>query len=84
MEAFLATAVVVVALAGAAAAVGDPAHEISQQYDDFVNLRTGGQSDTRFTSGGGYRYDYWRVAWREFKDRPLQGQGAGNYDRSTS
>ena len=35
---------------------------------------------TRFLSGGGYRYDYWRVAWLEFKDAPLRGQGAGNYD----
>ena len=81
VEAFLAATVVVIALAGATAAVGDPAHEISRQYDDFVNLRTGGQGDTRFTSGGGYRYDYWRVAWREFKDQPLEGAGAGNYDR---
>ena len=24
--------------------MGDPAHEISQQYDDFVNLRTGGRA----------------------------------------
>ena len=46
-----------------------------------MNLRTGGQSDTRFLSGGGYRYDYWRVAWKEFSSEPLRGLGAGNYPR---
>ena len=46
-----------------------------------MNLRVkDGPGDTRFLSGGGYRYDYWRVAWLEFKDAPLRGQGAGNYD----
>jgi tetratricopeptide (TPR) repeat protein len=39
------------------------------------------RTDTRFLSGGGNRYDYWRVAWLEFEDAPLRGQGAGNYDR---
>ena len=37
---------------------------------------------TRFASGGGNRYDYWRVAWHQFQDEPLRGLGAGNYDRT--
>src|SRR5207302_1348115 len=35
---------------------------------------------TRFFSGGGNRYDYWRVAVNEFRSEPLRGVGAGNYD----
>jgi O-antigen ligase len=29
---------------------------------------------------GGYRYDLWRVAVKEFRRHPLVGVGAGNYD----
>jgi hypothetical protein len=79
-ERFLAAAVVVIALLAALVAVGDPVEKVRQQYDDFVNLRIAQPGSTRFLSGGGYRYDYWRVAWLEFKDSPLRGQGAGNYD----
>jgi tetratricopeptide (TPR) repeat protein len=80
-ERFVAAGLVVLALLAAIVAVGDPVDKVNQQYDDFVNLRTQGQGDSsRFLSGGGYRYDYWRVAWIEFKDAPLIGQGAGNYD----
>jgi len=79
-ERFLAAGLVAVALLVAVIAVGDPVGKVRQQYDDFVNLRVGQSDSTRFLSGGGYRYDYWRVAWLEFKDSPLRGQGAGNYD----
>jgi tetratricopeptide (TPR) repeat protein len=80
-ERFLAAGVVAIALLAALVAVGDPVDKVRQQYDDFVNLRVQDPgSTTRFLSGGGYRYDYWRVAWLEFKDSPLRGQGAGNYD----
>ena len=79
-ERFLAAALVAVALLAAVVAVGDPVDKVRQQYDDFVNLRVDKSDSTRFLSGGGYRYDYWRVAWLEFKDAPLVGQGAGNYD----
>jgi tetratricopeptide (TPR) repeat protein len=79
-EGFLAAAVVVIALLAATVALGNPVDKVRQQYDDFVNLRVQDPGSTRFLSGGGYRYDYWRVAWLEFKDSPLRGQGAGNYD----
>ena len=80
-EAVLAAGAVVLALAAAVAVVGDPVDKVREQYDDFVNLRTDSPGDTRFLSGGGYRYDYWSVAWLEFEREPLRGQGAGNYDR---
>jgi tetratricopeptide (TPR) repeat protein len=79
-EALLAAAAVAVALLAAVVVVGNPVDKVEQQYDDFVNLRVDSSDSTRFLSGGGYRYDYWRVAWLEFKDAPLIGQGAGNYD----
>ena len=79
-ERFIAAAVVAVALLAAIVALGDPVDKVRQQYDDFVNLRVDDPGGTRFLSGGGYRYDYWRVAWLEFKDAPIRGQGAGNYD----
>ena len=79
-ERFLAAGLVVVALLAVVVALGNPVDKVRQQYDDFVNLRVDQGDSTRFLSGGGYRYDYWRVAWLEFKDKPLTGQGAGNYD----
>jgi O-antigen ligase len=79
-EGVLAAGVVAIALLAAIVAVGNPVDKVRQQYDDFVNLRVGDPSSSRFLSGGGYRYDYWRVAWLEFEDAPLSGQGAGNYD----
>jgi Flp pilus assembly protein TadD len=80
-EAVLAVAVIVVALVGATVALGDATDEVKKQYDNFVDLRLNKRTDTRFLSGGGNRYDYWRVAWLELRDAPLRGQGAGNYDR---
>jgi O-antigen ligase len=79
-ERFLAAALVALAFLVAIVAAGDPVEKVRQQYDDFVNLRVNYPGSSRFLSGGGYRYDYWRVAWLEFKDAPLIGQGAGNYD----
>ena len=38
-------------------------------------------ASTRLASGAGNRYDYWRIAWGTFRDRPVLGVGAGNYDR---
>src|SRR5207249_4817028 len=80
-ERALAAAAVVVAVIGLIALVGNPFTRISREYDDFVNLKVNNApTDTRFLSGGGYRYDYWRIAWTEFKQEPLRGVGAGSYD----
>ena len=66
----------VVAVGIEAGAIG---HRIHTQYEAFVHLAPtpGG---TRLFSGGGNRYDYWRVAVLEFRSEPLRGVGAGNYD----
>jgi UDP-GlcNAc:undecaprenyl-phosphate/decaprenyl-phosphate GlcNAc-1-phosphate transferase len=39
-----------------------------------------GQS--RLLSGAGNRWDYWRIAWRVWREHPVLGVGAGNYPRS--
>ena len=39
-------------------------------------------SQSRLLSGGGNRYDYWRIAWRVWRENPVLGVGAGNYPRS--
>ena len=36
---------------------------------------------SRLLTGGGNRYDYWRIALHEFADHPLGGVGADNYTR---
>jgi UDP-GlcNAc:undecaprenyl-phosphate/decaprenyl-phosphate GlcNAc-1-phosphate transferase len=75
----------ILALAGVlavAAAVNDPLDRLKDEYRSFTELQVDSGASTRFTSGGGNRYDYWRVAWNQFEDNPLRGVGAGNYDRT--
>lgn len=75
------------ALLVALAFSGRIADRIDREYNAFVNLGAApaGQpavtTGSRLVSGAGTRYDYWRIAWRAFKDHPLEGLGAGNYDR---
>ena len=74
-------ALAVIAVATAAVATEDPLGKVSDQYNAFTELKPA-DSDSRFTSGGGNRYDYWRIAWNQFRDHPLNGVGAGNFDRT--
>jgi len=77
-------AVVVVGAVAGLAAVGDPVDRLRDEARAFKNLGVGSaqSSRSRFTSGGGNRYDYWRVAANQFRDEPVKGLGAGNYDRT--
>ena len=74
-------AIAVVAVLAAAVTVSDPVGRVSDQYKVFTELKPAG-SGSRFTSGGGNRYDYWQIAWKQFSDHPLDGVGAGNFDRT--
>lgn len=81
----LAVGVVAVAVA-VLASVGHIANTLERQYSGFVRLSFEGQAGpdappTRLLTGSGNRYDYWRVAWDVWKDAPVRGVGAGNYDR---
>ncbi len=66
---------------GGTLAAEDPVDDVSRQYEAFTELERS-SSGSRFTSGGGNRYDYWRIAWRQFTDHPLNGIGAGNFNRT--
>ena len=63
--------------------------DLSNQWHAFTHLTEPGDSasataatHSRLLSGGGNRYDYWRVAWRVWREHPLAGVGAGNYQRA--
>ena len=71
-----------VAMAIGLAAVNDPVGRVADEYRSFVELDASASDSSRFTTGAGNRYDYWRVAWSQFRDEPLHGVGAGNYDRT--
>ena len=63
---------------------------LGEQYRAFVRLgiepqgsaTPGARPTTRLASGAGTRYDYWRIAWQAWREHPVAGVGAGNYDKS--
>jgi O-antigen ligase len=57
---------------------GRIADGVSKQWNNFASLEGEG-SGQRLVSGGGDRYDFWRIALQEAGDQPLVGVGAGNY-----
>ncbi|MGC1165514.1 MAG: O-antigen ligase family protein, partial [Solirubrobacterales bacterium] len=81
VSAALLCGVVLAGAVAAAVAVKDPVGRFSDQYNAFTELEPTDKG-SRFTSGGGNRYDYWRIAWKQFTAHPLNGIGAGNFDRT--
>jgi tetratricopeptide (TPR) repeat protein len=69
----------IAAVAVLAANSSSISRQINRQYNAFVHLAppTGG---SRLSSGAGNRYDYWRIALKEFSSQPVRGVGAGNYE----
>jgi hypothetical protein len=66
----------------AASSASSIGHTARTQWHAFVNLSAPAGSSatqTRLVSGAGNRYDYWRIAWKAFMQRPVVGLGAGNY-----
>jgi UDP-GlcNAc:undecaprenyl-phosphate/decaprenyl-phosphate GlcNAc-1-phosphate transferase len=62
---------------------------VRNQWHAFTHLAEPGSggvassaSQSRLLSGAGNRYDYWRIAWRVWREHPVLGVGAGNYPRS--
>jgi hypothetical protein len=77
-------AVVLCVCAGAAAAaavrsVSHPLRRLDSAWTDFKHGAEPGRSATRFTGLGSNRYDFWRVALKEFERHPLTGVGADNF-----
>jgi hypothetical protein len=64
--------------------------DVRSQWHSFTHLAepqesaaaASSASHSRLLSGAGNRYDYWRIAWRVWRDNPVLGVGAGNYPRS--
>jgi O-antigen ligase len=54
--------------------------DVKHNFNAFVHLDNP-QATSRFLSGGGHRYDYWRIALNEFRDHPVRGVGGGGYER---
>ena len=75
----------VVLVAGFSLFVGNPITKISNEVDK-VSSSDSSYSEvegSRFTYAGGLnRINFWEVALDQFKDNPIQGEGAGSY-RST-
>ncbi len=76
---------VVLALAVAAGSAHRIEHDVRDQWHAFTHLEapssSSSASQSRLLSGGGNRYDYWRIAWRVWSAHPILGVGAGNYPR---
>jgi hypothetical protein len=70
-----AIACVVVALGAVGPALLD---RLDRSWQQFTRLEPI-QDQSRLVSGGGNRYDLWRVAIDQFASAPLGGVGAGNY-----
>jgi tetratricopeptide (TPR) repeat protein len=68
------------AAGGLIAAVGDPVEKTRSEWRAFKELGITSVDRSRFVSGAGARYDYWRIAVNQFQSKPLVGIGAGNYD----
>ncbi len=77
----VAIAIPLIAVIAIAVQVNDPVGHVRTQYQNFVGLHVNESASARFTDAGGYRYDLWRVAVREFSNAPVLGLGAGNYTR---
>jgi hypothetical protein len=80
---------VVLALAVTAGSAHRIEHDVRNQWNAFTHVggsSAGGSSSpsssqSRLLSGAGNRYDYWRIAWRLWREHPVLGVGAGNYPR---
>lgn len=91
LGAWLLVVPVVLALAVTASSAQRIEHEVRDQWHAFTHLAgpdasasgssSASTSQSRLLSGGGNRYDYWRIAWRVWRAHPVLGIGAGNYPR---
>ena len=78
-------ALTIAAVGGFLAAVGDPVDWIETRSEEFQNTSSPdfSESSSRFTfNAGSERYDQWRVAFDDFKDEPLIGDGGGGFNYS--
>jgi tetratricopeptide (TPR) repeat protein len=72
------TAIALIGIGVVFAHPGQRVDQVQNQYDTFTSLQPA-DGGSRLASGGGNRYDYWRVAVNQLQAHPLNGVGAGNY-----
>ena len=77
-------AVCVAGVIGYAAVEGSPTSAVKERWDNF---KKGGSEPrglkNRFGGTfGTYRYNYWQIAWKEFKADPILGAGGDNFGRA--
>jgi hypothetical protein len=80
-------ALVLVACAGFVGYAAVERSPIAVAGDHWDEFKQGGaapqQVSSRFSaSSSTYRFDYWRIAWREFRKAPMVGAGADNFGRA--
>ena len=72
--------VVVLAGAFAVARTGDPFERLSDSWSQFKELDSeAAEGQSRFSTGGTNRYDFWVVAWDLVGDHPVKGVGADGF-----
>ncbi len=74
---------VVAALAAAVVRAGGPGDFVSARWHEFSNKVSAqvSQDRNRIISGSSSnRWRWWTEAWSAFKDKPLQGTGAGTFE----
>ena len=78
---------VLLAIAGAAVAgaiaVADPIRLVERGYESFSGPPSPVRSDLRarvFTLTGSGRADAWNVAWKDYRENPVLGSGAGTFE----
>jgi O-antigen ligase len=84
-RALLVTGVVaaVVGLALFVSTVGSPFTALADGWNTFKTQPHATGEGSRFSQSlGSYRYDFWRVAWSQFRDHPLGGIGADNFQQA--
>lgn len=66
--------------AGYAATDGDPGKKLDRAWESFSNEDADAdEGESRFSSLGSTRYDFYRVGWRVFRDAPVGGLGQDNF-----
>jgi len=64
---------------GVALTDGHPVERVEGAWTEFKEVDLSSDDGSRFTSVGGQRYDFWRVAIDQWADHPLGGLGQDNY-----
>ncbi len=78
--AVIAAAGAVCGLVGVLVVSDDPVGRVENKWDEFKAGQPTEFRQSRFSTGlGSARYEYWRIAMREFENNPIAGIGSENF-----